>query len=82
MEEKNLPFKDVAQASSHPAILDYVRKAIAETNTHLAGFETIKRFTILPNEFTVESGELTPSFKIKRKLLTQKYAHQIEALYR
>jgi long-chain acyl-CoA synthetase len=81
-EEKNIPFVSMQAASEHPAISDYVRKAIAETNTHLASFETIKRFTILPAEFTVESGELTPSLKIKRKFLTEKYSRQISALYR
>lgn len=82
MQERNLPADDFAAATQHPAILSYVRKAIAETNNHLASYETIKRFAVLPVEFTTESGEITPSLKVKRKFVTEKFHKQIEALYR
>ncbi|PIS10032.1 MAG: long-chain fatty acid--CoA ligase, partial [Bdellovibrio sp. CG10_big_fil_rev_8_21_14_0_10_47_8] len=67
--------------TQHYTVLELVRKAVAEANTHLASYETIKRFAILPHDLTVESGELTPSLKVKRKVLDRKYKHQIEALY-
>jgi len=47
----------------------------------LASFETIKNFAILPTEFSIESGELTPSLKVKRKFLGQKYDDVIRSLY-
>lgn len=82
MESKNFPYTSYAEATQHPAVLDHVRRAIAETNTQLASYETIKRFAILTSELTVEGGEITPSLKIKRKFITEKYAKQIAALYK
>ncbi len=80
-KEKNISYQDMTSLSQHHLVLELVRKGVAETNSQLASFETIKRFTVLPNDFTVESGELTPSLKVKRKYLDKKYFNQIEALY-
>lgn len=43
--------------------------------------ETLKRFELMADEWTVEGGELTPTMKVKRKVVTEKYAKQIEELY-
>jgi len=64
-----------------PWVQDVIRDHIAETNADLASYESVKRFLILPTEFTVESGELTPSLKLKRKILTLKYQNEIDSLY-
>jgi len=64
-----------------PAFRRHVEEAIEAVNANLARFETVKRFTILPHEFTVESGELTPTMKLKRKVVVQRYAPQIESMY-
>ncbi len=80
-KDKGLTYSDYAALVQHPQVLEMVRKGVAETNKHLASFETIKRFAVLPEDFTVESGELTPSLKVKRKVLDQKYKREIEALY-
>jgi long-chain acyl-CoA synthetase len=53
------------------------REDIAARTRHLADFEKIKRFHLLPEPFTVESGELTPTLKIKRPAVMQKYAHLV-----
>jgi len=79
--DKNINYTDYASLTQHPQVLELVRKAVAETNSHLAHFETIKRFAVLPNDFTVEAGELTPSLKVKRKFLDKKFSRQIESLY-
>jgi long-chain acyl-CoA synthetase len=79
--EKNIVYKDLAELSQHPQVLQAVRAGVAETNAKLAHFETIKRFSVLPHDFTVEAGELTPSLKVKRKVLDLKYRKQIDALY-
>jgi long-chain acyl-CoA synthetase len=79
--EHDIPTKDRAALVTNPKIKDLLRKTIAETNSHLASFESIKNFAILPGEFTVESGELTPSLKVKRKVVDQKYRDLIESLY-
>lgn len=62
-------------------VQDAIRDAVAETNASLASHESIKRFLVLPKEFTVESGELTPSMKIKRKVLSHEFRNEIESLY-
>jgi long-chain acyl-CoA synthetase len=72
---------DWTELVGRPWVQDIVRDHIAEANADLASYESIKRFLILPVEFTVESGELTPSLKLKRKLLTQKYQKEIDSLY-
>jgi long-chain acyl-CoA synthetase len=79
--DKGLNEENPDALTQHPQILEVVRRGVAETNTHLASFESIKRFAVLPRDFTVESGELTPSLKVKRKVLDLKYRDQIASLY-
>jgi len=50
-------------------------------NASLANFETLKRFHVVTDEWTQETGELTPSMKLKRRVITEKYASLIGALY-
>ena len=52
-----------------------------DTNQRLSQVEAIKRWTILPTEWTVDSEELTPTLKLKRRVIHQKYADDIDALY-
>ncbi len=80
-ETKNLPVQDPNTLIQHPEIRELARSAVAEANAQLASFESIKNFAILPHDFTVESGELTPSLKVKRKVCDQKYHDIIEGLY-
>jgi long-chain acyl-CoA synthetase len=78
---ENENFTDWQQLVGSPRVQDIVRDIVAETNSHLANHESIKRYMILPKEFTVEGGELTPSLKLKRKLLTKTFAREIDSLY-
>ena len=78
---ENISFVDWTELTQSPKIQDLIRDQIAETNSHLASYESIKRFLILPVEFTVEGGELTPSLKVKRKALAQRYSKEINGLY-
>jgi long-chain acyl-CoA synthetase len=79
--ENGIAAKDSAAVVQHPKVKDLVRKAIAEANSQLASFESVKNFAILANEFTVESGELTPSLKIKRKIVEERHKDLIDGLY-
>ena len=54
---------------------------IDQVNASLARVEQIKKFAVLPRPFGIETGELTPTLKIKRKVVAQKYAVEIEAMY-
>ena len=58
-----------------------VEEAIGRVNSTLPSYETIKRFTILERDFSLETGELTPTMKVKRKNATQKYKAEIDAMY-
>lgn len=80
-EENKIPHTSPEVLAEAPKIREQVRKAVAEANSQLASFETIKNFAILPREFSVESGELTPSLKIKRKVVDEKYRDLIDSLY-
>jgi len=62
-------------------VVEAVDAVVAEKNAHLASFEQIKRFKILDNEFTVEADELTPTFKIKRKVVTERYKSVLDGFY-
>jgi long-chain acyl-CoA synthetase len=65
-----------------PDVLALYQEIIDALNRELSQFERIKSLALLPTEFTVESGELTPTLKVKRKVVEQKWRDQIEALYR
>jgi long-chain acyl-CoA synthetase len=72
---------DLKALADHPAILDQVSAAVAKANDRLARPEQIKRFKLLPDEWTPESEELTPTLKLKRRVVLQQYATEIEELY-
>jgi len=63
-------------------VVDLIGEEVAAVNRDLASFESIKYFRILPRDFTVETGELTPSLKVKRKLVTERYRDVIDSMYR
>jgi long-subunit acyl-CoA synthetase (AMP-forming) len=69
------------EAAQNEAIIATVQKYVDEVNTSLARYETIKYFRILPTDFTIETGELTPTQKMKRKVVMQKYEHIIDSMY-
>lgn len=62
-------------------VKDRVHQIIREKNAQFASYETIKNFALLPKDLTVEAGELTPSLKVKRKFLGQKFENVIKDLY-
>jgi long-chain acyl-CoA synthetase len=66
----------------HPEINRLFREEIDRLSTHLADFEKIHRFALLNNEFTIENGEMTPTLKVKRRVVVEKYQEVIQGLYR
>ena len=64
-----------------PAIADEVARAFDEVNADLAQVEKVKKWTILPRNLTVEDGELTPTLKVKRRVVNEHFAAEIEAMY-
>lgn len=80
-KENSWNFENWQDLTQKHEVYEAVRRVIAETNSKLASFETIKKFLVLPVEFTIEGGDLTPSLKVKRKHLDRKYKKEIDSLY-
>ena len=75
------PAKTTAEAATCTIFRAHVGKQLDEVNTRLARVQAVKKFTILPEELTVDGGELTPTLKLRRKVILAKYSVQIEAMY-
>lgn len=73
------PYEELAQ---EPKIYTHIEQEILEANKELASFENIKGFFIAPSDFTVENGQITPSLKLKKKVLLKTYSKEIDALYK
>ena len=77
---ENLP-KDRNELSKHPTAVKIVQKDVASLTAGLADYERIRRVALLPNEFSIDSGELTPTLKVKRRVIDERYSDLIEDLY-
>lgn len=73
------PYEELAL---EPKIYDVIDQEIQEANKELASFESIKGFFIAPSDFTVENGQITPSLKLKKKVILNAYKKEIDALYK
>jgi long-chain acyl-CoA synthetase len=71
-----------ADLTDRPEVRAMIREAVDELNRHLASYETIKDFAVLPTDFSIETGELTASMKVKRKVVEEKYRHVLDGFYR
>lgn len=77
-----LPVGAEAEAVARiPEVKEALDRHLAHLNADRASFEQVKRWAVLPNELTIESGELTPTLKVKRRVIGERYHQQIEALY-
>src|SRR5215470_7740804 len=72
---------DLAGLAADPQVLAEVERGVRAANEELARVERVRRFTLLPAEWTAETGELTPTLKRRRRVITDRYADQIERLY-
>jgi long-chain acyl-CoA synthetase len=73
--------ENAVEAARSPAVKQKVQEAVDKLNATLPSYETIKRFTVLERDFSQETGELTPTLKVKRKAATQKFKKEIDAMY-
>ncbi len=80
-DRTGIPFTDNAGLLTHPDVRQIYEGIVDEVNAGLSHFETVKRFALLSEDFSIESGELTPTLKVKRKVVEAKYAEHIDALY-
>ncbi len=79
---RNLSLDDNSKLAQHPEVNSLIRREIQRLSGGLADFEKIHLFTLIDQEFTIESGVMTPTLKIKRHFLVEKYKDVIEAMYR
>ena len=79
--EHGIPFENREQLCKDPKINEMMKERIDTLQQQLAHYEQIKRFTLLPHHFSMEKGELTNTLKIKRRVLNQNYAKEIDAMY-
>jgi long-chain acyl-CoA synthetase len=79
-KEHGLP-EDPAALAANPDVKASVMAHVEEINKNFARVEQVKKVTILPHDLSQESGELTPTMKVKRAVVAQKHEHEIEALY-
>ena len=80
-EKKKISYKSMADLVANSEINRMIQERIEKLEKGFANYEKIKRFTLLPKEFTMEGGELTNTLKIKRPVINTKYADLIEAMY-
>ena len=72
---------DPEDLSQRPEVHELVQGIVDEVNAERSRYEQIKRFAILPRDFSMETGELTPTLKLKRRVVQQRYADELEELY-
>lgn len=80
-EGQGVQTADAASLVKHPKVVKMYQEIVDRVNKELANFESIKRMCVVPEEWTVETEELTPSMKLKRRIVEKKYEHEIAAFY-
>lgn len=81
MRQKGISFTTNEDAINHPEVLRLYRELVDSFNKFFNQVEQIKRFELLPNEWTIDSGELTPTLKLKRKIILEKYRDAFNRIY-
>ncbi len=79
--EKGWTFNDYEELAKLPELHRCLRQEINKCSEELADYERVRRFAILPHEFSIESGELTATLKVKRNVVAEKYRDLVESLY-
>ncbi|MFB2888967.1 AMP-dependent synthetase/ligase [Aeromonas veronii] len=77
----NLQYQCKTELLRHSRVMEFFEARIADLQKELAKFEQVKKFTLLPSAFSMELGELTPTMKLRRKIIEAKYQSEIEAMY-
>lgn len=81
MLHKEIPFTTIEDAIHNPKVLDLYKELIDSFNKFFNHVEQIKKFELLPHEWTIDSGELTPTLKLKRKVIMEKYKSAFDRIY-
>jgi long-chain acyl-CoA synthetase len=73
---------DPEALAKHPKVVERVSRTVEARNAELQSYARIKKFAVVPGDFTVENGLLTPTLKVKRRVISDQYRAMLEALYR
>ena len=77
-----LEYQNKLELLRHGKVVAFFESRINELQRSLAKYEQVKKFTLLPRPFSMELGELTPTLKLRRKVIEQAFGAEIEAMYR
>ncbi|TFZ07881.1 AMP-dependent synthetase/ligase [Ramlibacter humi] len=81
-QDHDVPFSNYASLARAPQVQELIQREIDRVNAKFARVEQVKKFFLLDTQLTAEDEELTPTMKLKRKLVERKYSPQVEAMYR
>ncbi|WP_345315415.1 long-chain fatty acid--CoA ligase [Ferrimonas gelatinilytica] len=81
-KEAGIQYKDKLELVQHARVKAHFEERLKAVQKELARFEQVKQFTLLPREFCMKLGELTPTMKLRRRVINQRFAAQIDAMYR
>lgn len=81
IKKNNIPFTNWENAVTNEKIVHFYKEKVKELQIHLADYEKVKKFTLMPAEFDINTGEITPTLKVKRNVVLKKYADIIEKMY-
>lgn len=79
--ENQIAYQNFDHLSQNERVYNLIKNSIESKNRELAPYQTIKRFAILPHDFSVESGELTPTLKIRRRVIEKRYGTIFDGFY-
>src|SRR5499433_880750 len=79
--EQGIMASDPSVLAKHPKVVERVQRTVDHKNSELQSYAKIKKFAILPDDFTVENGALTPTLKVKRKVISERHRPMLDALY-
>jgi long-chain acyl-CoA synthetase len=77
-----VPKGDRAALVKHDSVQKMYKEIVAKVNGSLAHYESIKKIIVVAEEWSIEEGELTPSMKLKRRVINEKYKAQIDGIYK
>ena len=80
-QSRGLAFSSLAELSQNTEVFKLLEAELASINRGLASYETIKKFAILPSDFSIDAGELTPSLKMKRKEIEKRNKDVLDGFY-
>ncbi|ROI00330.1 AMP-dependent synthetase/ligase [Chryseobacterium daecheongense] len=81
LKKNNIPFNNWEEAVKKDEVISFYKEKIKELQDHLSDYEKVKKFTLMPAEFEINTGEITPTLKVKRNVVLKKYADLIEKMY-